>query len=118
MNLRRIIDLSFAVLIAVGLSVAPFTGPAAAKQMAMSGMADMPSMSEGMPCCPDTQKSRDCRDCPLVAMCVLKTVQAGPSPTEALPLRHPIRTVHSVLNDAPADGLNRPPPDQPPRNLA
>jgi hypothetical protein len=70
-----------------------------------------------MACCPDGQKSKDCRDCPLIAMCVLKTIQAGPSSTEALPLRHAVPNVHSVLNDAPADGLNRPPPDQPPRNL-
>src|SRR6185312_11978030 len=75
------------------------------------------SMPADMACCPDGQKSKDCQDCPLMAMCVLKTTQAGPSAAEALPLRHAVRTVHSVLNDAPADELDRPPPDQPPRNL-
>ena len=85
--------------------------------MAPDGMTDM-SMSADMPCCPDDQKSNDCQDCPLVAMCVLKTTQAGPSEAVALPLRHAIRTTHSVANDVVGDGLVRPPPDQPPRTLA
>ena len=58
-------------------------------------MTDM-SMSADMPCCPDEQKSKDCQDCPLVAMCILKTAQAGPVATAALPLRHAIRTTHLV----------------------
>jgi hypothetical protein len=51
-------------------------------------------------------------------MCILKTAQAGPSLTAALPVRHAIRTSHSVLDDVLADGLDRPPPDHPPRILA
>jgi hypothetical protein len=118
MNLRRILNLGFAVLIAIGLTVAPVSGPAAARSMAIGEIAGMPGMSEEMPCCPGEQKSKDCQDCPLVAMCVLKTAQAGPSASEALPLRHAIRTTHAVRNDVPADGLTRPPPDHPPRILA
>ena len=116
MDFRRLLNLALAVFVTVALAVAPLVTPAAG-QSSMSGMTDM-SMSADMPCCPDGQKSKDCQDCPLVAMCVLKTVQAGPSATAAMPLRHPVRTVHLVLNDAPPVGLNRPPPDQPPRNLA
>jgi hypothetical protein len=90
--------------------------PAAAKGPSMLEMTDS-SMSADMPCCPDGQKSKDCQDCPLAAICVLKTSQAGPSMTLAMPVRHAIRTAHSVLDDPLADGLNRPPPDQPPRIL-
>ena len=115
MNLRRILNLGFSLLIAIGLTAAPLTGPAAARSMTMGAIADMPSMSEDMPCCPGEQKSKDCQDCPLVAMCVLKTVQAGPPATAAVPVRHAILTVHSFSDDAHADGLNRPPPDHPPR---
>ena len=117
MDVRRFLNLALAVFVTVGLAVAPLVTPAAAVQPHVGGVMDM-SMSADMPCCPDGQKSKDCQDCPLVAMCVLKTVQAGPSATAAMPLRYPVRTVHSVLNDAPAVGLDRPPPDHPPRNLA
>jgi hypothetical protein len=116
MDSRWLLNLALAVFVTVGLAVAPLVTRAAVAQPYVGGMMDM-STSADMPCCPDGQKSKDCQDCPLVAMCVLKTVQAGPSTTAAMPLRHPVRTVHSVLNDAPAVGLDRPPPDQPPRNL-
>jgi hypothetical protein len=115
MTFRRLLNLALAVFVTVGLAVAPLVTPAAA---AHPRAADMSAMSGDMPCCPDQQKNKDCQDCPLVAMCVLKTTQAGPPSTEALPLRHAIRTTHVVRNDVPADGLDRPPPDQPPRNLA
>lgn len=115
MNLRWLLNLVLAVLVTVGLAVAPMATPAAAKGHSAAGMT---AMTEDMPCCPGEQKSKDCQDCPLVAMCVLKTAQAGPSPTAALPQRYAIRTAHSVLNDTPAHGLDRPPPDHPPRILA
>ena len=116
MGLRRFLNLALAVFVTVGLAVVPLGAPAIAALPQADGMTDM-SMSADMPCCPDGQKSKDCQDCPLVAMCVLKTTQAGPAATVALPVRHAVRTAHSVLDDAPADGLDRPPPDHPPRNL-
>ena len=118
MLLRRLIARLLAIAVIAGLSLAPLATPAAARALAVSDMAGMSSMSADMPCCPDEQKNNDCRDCPLIAMCVLKTVQAGPSLAAAIAMRHAIRTVHSVSNDILADGLNRPPPDQPPRSLA
>ncbi|QIO36939.1 hypothetical protein [Bradyrhizobium sp. 1(2017)] len=117
MNLRGLLRVGFAVMVTAGLALAPLAAPAAAAQLHADGMSDM-SMSADMPCCPDEQKSKDCQDCPLVAMCVLKTAQAGPSEAVALPLRHAIRTTHWVADDAVGDGLVRPPPDQPPRTLA
>jgi len=109
MNLRRLLNLALTVLVTVGLFAAPLVaGPAASQPMIHM------SMSADMPCCPEG-KIKDCPDCPLMAMCMLKTTQVGPSPTEALLLRHAIRTDHSFINDAPAAGLVRPPPDHPPR---
>ena len=116
MLLRLLIARLLAIAVIAGLSLAPLATSAAA--LAVSGMVGMSSMSADMPCCPDEQKSGDCRDCPLIAMCVLKTVQAGPSLAAAMPLRHAIRTAHSVSDDVFADGLDRPPPDHPPRTLA
>src|SRR6266702_1563756 len=118
MLLRRLIARFLAIAVIAGLSLAPLATPAGARALAVSGMTGMSSMSADMPCCLDEQKSGDCRDCPLIAMCVLKTVQAGPSLAAAMPVRHAIRTAHSVLDDVFSDGLNQPPPDQPPRNLA
>ncbi|MCK1267633.1 MULTISPECIES: hypothetical protein [unclassified Bradyrhizobium] len=117
MNLRGLLRVAFAVLVTASLTLAPLAAPAAAAQARSDGMSDM-SVSTDMPCCPDEQKSKDCQDCPLVAMCVLKTAQAGPSEAAALPLRHAIRTTHSVADDVVGDGLTRPPPDQPPRTPA
>jgi hypothetical protein len=116
MDFRWLLNVVFTVFVTVGLAVAPLGAPAIAVQAHPDGMMDM-SMSADMPCCPDEQKSKDCQDCPLVAMCVLKNAQAGPSLASAMPVRHAIRTLYSVLDDVPADGLNRPPPDHPPRNL-
>jgi hypothetical protein len=49
---------------------------------------------------------------------LLTTAQTAPPATSALPVRHAVRTTHALRDDVFADGLNRPPPDQPPRNLA
>ena len=113
MNLRRLINLALAAFVTASLVVAPLAATAA--QPNAAGMMDM-SMPSDMPCCPDEQKIRDCQDCPLMAMCMLKTTLVGPSLTEALLLRQAIGTEHSFIDDSPAAGLVRPPPDHPPRS--
>ncbi len=117
MNLRRLLNMAFAVLVAAGLTLAPLAASTAAARAQPAGMTDM-SMSADMPCCPGEQKSKGCQDCPLVAMCVLQTALPGPSATAALPLRHAVRTTHVVRDDVLAAGLDRPPPEQPPRHMA
>ena len=109
-----------AIAIVAGLAVAPVAVPAPmqASMTGMSSVADVSSMSADMPCCPDEQKSKTCTDCPVIAMCVLTTAQAAPPETLALPVRHAVRTTHALGDDVFADGFSRPPPDQPPRNLA
>ncbi|TYL83880.1 hypothetical protein FXB38_16990 [Bradyrhizobium cytisi] len=107
-----------ALAVAAGLMVAPLSLPAVAAPQAAAASDNMQSMSADMPCCPDQQKSTGCQDCPLVAMCILKTAQAGPSIVAALPLRYAVRTAHFVTDDVLGDGLDRPPPEQPPRTQA
>lgn len=116
MDLRRFIGHLLAVLIVAGLALAPVARPAAVQAASLGGPTVM-SMSADMPCCPDEQKSKDCQDCPLIAMCILTTAQAALAPAAALPLRHPVRTTHSFRDDVLVAGLDRPPPDQPPRYL-
>jgi hypothetical protein len=115
MNLRRLLNLVFAVLVTAGLAMAPLVAPAAAAQGKGAGMTET-SMSADMPCCPD-QNSMDCQDCPLMAMCILQSAQAGAPTIAALPLRYAVRTAHIVGDDTFAAGLDRPPPDHPPRTL-
>jgi hypothetical protein len=116
MDLRRFIGRLFAVLIVAGLALGPVTGRAAVQAASPGGPIDI-SMSANMPCCPDEQKSKDCQNCPLIAMCILTTAQAAPATAAALPLRHPVRTTHWFRDDVLAAGLDRPPPEHPPRSL-
>ncbi|WP_244541908.1 hypothetical protein [Afipia sp. GAS231] len=125
MVFRLFITRLLAIAIVAALAVAPVAAPAAmqastmhASMAEMSSMADVSSMAADMPCCPDEQKSKTCTDCPVIAMCVSTTAQAAPPATSALPVRHAVRTTHALRDDVFADGLDRPPPDQPPRDLA
>ena len=129
MVFRLFITRLLAILIVAGLAVAPVAAPAAmqasmthasmaADMTGMSSVADVPPMAADMPCCPDEQKSKTCTDCPVIAICVSTTAQVAPPETSALPVRHAVRTTHALRDDVFADGLDRPPPDQPPRNLA
>jgi hypothetical protein len=117
MNLRRLLNVIIAVFVTASLTLAPMAASTAAAHERPDGMSDM-AMSADMPCCPDEQNSKDCQDCSLIAMCILKTVQSGPPPSAGLSMRHPVRTVHSLHDDVLVAGLDRPPPDQPPRTLA
>ncbi|MEH2513205.1 hypothetical protein V1291_004559 [Nitrobacteraceae bacterium AZCC 1564] len=83
----------------------------------MNTMSGMEPMAADMPCCPSDKKNDTCPDCPLMAVCALKTAQAHPSMDGALLLRTPIRTIQSAHDDALLSGLDHPPPDHPPRHL-
>jgi hypothetical protein len=105
MVFRRFIAGLLAMLVIAGLAMAS----------AHAGMTDMTSMSADMPCCPDEKSG--CPDCPLAAICVVKVTPAAPALADAILMRLPTKTGHSVSDDAPSYGLDRPPPDHPPRIL-
>jgi len=114
---RRFLRLLLVVLVTAGLTVAPLVTPAVAgHSMAPMQMADMQDMPDDMLCCPDEQNSKQCKDCPLVAICMLKVLQAGPSITPVT-VRQPSRELLRPLDDVFAAGLTRPPPEHPPRHL-
>src|SRR5215211_907161 len=120
MVLRRFIARLFAILVIAGLAVAPLAAPVSAKASGHAEMTDMASMSTesmsaDMPCCPDEKSG--CPDCPLAAICVLKITPAAPALVDAIPARLPTKAAHAVFDDAPSHGLDRPPPDHPPRIL-
>jgi|SRR5712671_1798414 hypothetical protein len=115
MAFRRFITRLLAMLVIAGLAVAPLVTPAAAMASAHADMIDVATMSADMPCCPDQKGG--CPDCPLAAICALKTTPAAPALTGAVLMRVPTKTGHTVSDDVPSYGLDRPPPDHPPRIL-
>lgn len=120
MNFHRFISHLLAVLVIAGLVFAPLVVPAAAKVMAASEMAVgtmADDMSADMPCCPDQKKTNNCQDCPLVATCMLKTTQAAPPAAAGILVRQPARGLLVAFDDLITDGLDRPPPEHPPRTL-
>lgn len=117
MNLRLHIGRLFAVFVIVGLVAAPLVAPETAKRRPAGEMSDMAAMTGDMPCCPAGPKTNSCQDCPLVAMCMLTTAQAEPSPTSSLQLFFQARLLAFALVDFVADGLIGAPPDHPPRIL-
>jgi hypothetical protein len=78
---------------------------------------EMEAMAEDMPCCPHEQKSKPCQDCPLLGICLAKSTQINPAATALVLDRTAIDAVLLATDDAIADGLERPPPDHPPRIL-
>ena len=120
MNVRQLFKLLLALLVTAGLTIAPLATPATAGHAVSAGMMQMAAdmdMSADTPCCPDKQKSGDCQDCPLIAICMLKVLQTGPS-TNAVAMGLPAHEQFHSLDDVMADELARPPPDHPPRSLA
>jgi hypothetical protein len=115
MNHRRLIGHLLAILVIVGLVVAPRVTPAAAKLLPVAAITDMAAMSGDMPCCPDEQNNKSCPDCPLVAMCMLTIAQAEPSSANGIQVSFQSRRVSFALIDLVADGLIGAPPDHPPR---
>ena len=122
MNRFRLIGRLLAVFVIVGLVTAPMITSAAARLASAHHVGDASTMSaETMPadmaCCPGTQKSDDCQDCPLRATCALGVTQFEPPLAAGILAPLFTRGSFAVLDDLIADGLGGSPPDQPPRML-
>lgn len=107
-----------AVLVIVGLVIAPLTARANTSVMAsMTSMSgDEAGMSEDMPCCPDKSAPVDCEQCPLMALCVPTTLQA-PLPAGVAEIQ-PV-TLRMLLpgSDPEVESVAYSPPPKPPRSL-
>src|SRR5258707_15703016 len=93
MDLRRLIGHLLAILVIVGLVVAPLVTPVAAKRLPVGEMSDMAAMPGDMPCCPDKQKNNSCHDCPLVATHMQTIAHATPSPANGIQVFFEMRTL-------------------------
>lgn len=109
-----------AVLVIVGLVIAPLTARAntgATASMAMTSTSDdTAAMSEDMPCCPDKSAPVDCDQCPLMALCVSTTLQA-PLPAGVAEFRPVILRMLRPSSDPEVKSLGYSPPPRPPRSL-
>jgi hypothetical protein len=115
MHRFRLIGRLLAAFAIAGLLASPAVTTAVAKLLPALEMTDA-SMAD-MPCCPDTQKSNDCQDCPLGARCAVGVAQIEPPSATGIPEPLPTRRSFSVFDDLVADSLDGSPPDHPPRIL-
>jgi hypothetical protein len=117
MDPRKIFNCLIAITVAAGLLIAPLSAPAMAAPHPTAVADEMQAMASDMPCCPD-QKAKDCGSCPFIALCMLTITLPAPDGAAALIDRTFSRSAFALPDDLLVDGLDRPPPDQPPRNLA
>jgi len=102
-----------AILLIAGLVFAPFSAPANAAKAAPTTTVEM---SADMPCCPDKSAPMDCDQCPLMAICMVKTFQE-PSTADIIEIRPVTVRMLAPHSDPQAEGLNYLPPPRPPRSL-
>lgn len=119
MDPRKIFNWLIAVAVAAGLLLAPLSVPAMALPQAAAVAADMQSMADDMPCCPDRpdQKAKDCGSCLLIALCTLTITMPAPDSSGTLLDRTSTRSVFGLPDDLLIDGLGEHPPDHPPRTI-
>src|SRR5882757_5710300 len=115
-TIRRLLP----ALAIVGLVMAPVVQPAIAADMqvtannhaAMSDQTDM-AMPNGMPCCPDDQKTDCAKNCPFMAACMAQLQSTVPSYGLSAPLMQ--ASVLMLHNDRALHSLSQAPPPRPPK---
>jgi hypothetical protein len=110
-----------AVLVIVGLVIAPLSARANSGAMASMAMTstsdDAAAMADDMPCCPDKSAPVDCDQCPLMALCVSTTLQA-PLPARVTEIQPVMLRMLLPGSDPEVEGVGYSPPPKPPRSLA
>ena len=101
-----------ASLALLGLMLAPLARPVMATHADMAAHAAM-DMGD-MPCCPDGAAKQDCaKDCPLMALCMVKVFQSAPHATAPVILTVSAR-IGLLANDANLHGFAQAPLPRPP----
>jgi hypothetical protein len=102
-----------AIFLIAGLVLAPLSAPVNAATSASIATAEM---SADMPCCPDKSAPADCDQCPLMAICMVTTLQA-PSSAAVIEVRPVTVRLLAPRSDPEAESLGQHPPPRPPRSL-
>jgi hypothetical protein len=116
MDASRFLQFLLALVVTVGLAIAPLASPVAGVSRASDTGMQTSDMAGDMPCCPDKEKQSGCQDCPLLAICMLKVLHGGPS-GDGLPIREAQRRVLRPIDELVITELTPPPPDRPPRTI-
>ena len=117
MNRTVIMRQLLAFFIAAGVALSPLAMPFSSVSIAAQDQATVAmvsaDMADDMPCCPKKAPSPfDCQKC-LLATCMMKYSQ--PTLANAAEEVTGLVSVIPLGNDALPAGLDRPPPDHPPR---
>ena len=112
MNFTSIIHLLLACCVAIGLLLSPLP-VSAARDMQASGQ--MMAMADEMPGCPGPMTPDECHKCPLMVVCLVKSVAGIPGDVLGAKVAYGQRLVLRPSNDALLAGLGFPPPARPPR---
>lgn len=107
-----------AIFLIAGLVFAPLSAPANAGMAMGASMAEMAAtkMAADMPCCPDKSSPMDCDQCPVMAICFVKTFQE-PSSAGVVEIRPVAVRTLAPRSDPEAESLGYLPPPRPPRSL-
>lgn len=113
MNISTHLGRLLAIFVIAGLVLAPLSAPVNAASRASMATVEM---SADMPCCPDKSAPADCDQCPLMAICMVTTLQA-PSAAGVIELRPVTLRLLAPRSDPEAESLGQHPPPRPPRPL-
>ena len=113
MKISILLGWLLAIFLIAGLVFAPLSAPVNAAKGASAMTAEM---SADMPCCPDKSAPVDCDQCPLMAICMVTTLQA-PSSAGVIELRPVAVRLLAPRSDPEAESLGYLPPPRPPRSL-
>ena len=115
MNISTHLGRLLAIFLIAGLVLAPLSVPTnAAKDTVRGAATAIAGMSADMPCCPDKSAPMDCDQCPLMAICMVKTFYE-PSPAGVIEVQPITIRMLTPGSDPQAEGLNYLPPPRPPR---
>lgn len=112
MNVVYFNHLLLAICVAIGLLLSPLP-VATARDIQSSGQ--IMSMADEMPGCPGPMTPDECHKCPLMVVCLVKSVAGIPGDVLGAKLAYGQRLVLRPGNDTMLAGLGYPPPARPPR---
>ena len=107
-----ITHLLLAICVAISLSLSLLPVSAAGGK---TDAGEMVAMADEMPGCPGPMTPDECHKCPLMVVCLVKSVAGIPGDVLGAKVAYGQRLVLRPSNDALLAGLGFPPPARPPR---
>ena len=112
MKSTSLTHLLLAICVAISLFLSPLPIPAVG---GTTGAAQMLAMADEMPRCPGPMTLDECHKCPLMVVCLVKSLTGIPGELSGTRISYSQRLAQRSGNDALLAGLGYPPPARPPR---